>query len=161
MTVHIDAPTIRPLREGDIQALADVMGLPINLLGNRWDEKAAGFREALIAEVDGVPVGTVSFNENPQFEGLLHLFAFDVAAPFRNRGIGTQLVEAIAVAARDLGLTGVYLEVNVENRDAIRLYKRRGYRVEGEPFINRWIANDGTGRQMVELSLRMFKHFAN
>jgi ribosomal protein S18 acetylase RimI-like enzyme len=159
MTAEVAAPTIRPMCDGDAQLLAHVMGWPINLLENRWDDKVAGFREALVVEVGGAPVGTVSFNEHQEFAGLLHLFAFDVAEPFRNRGIGTQLVAAIESAARDKGLTGVYLEVNVENQDAIRLYERLGFRVGGEPFLNRWTRRDGTSREVVELSHRMFKFF--
>jgi ribosomal protein S18 acetylase RimI-like enzyme len=153
--------TIRPMRKGDVDRLAEAMDWPASLLQNRWDEKAAGFREALVAEVDGAAVGTVSFNEHQEFPDLLHLFAFDVAETYRNRSIGTQLVLAIEAAARDLGLSGVYLEVNVENGDAIRLYERLGYRVEGDAFMNRWIARDGTNREVAELSFRMFKRWAD
>jgi ribosomal protein S18 acetylase RimI-like enzyme len=147
------------MRDGDVRRLADAMGWHINLLQSRWEEKAAGFREALVAEVDGATVGTISFNENQKFAGLLHLFAFDVAEPFRNRGIGTQLVAVIESSARDLGLLGVYLEVNVENSGAIRLYERLGYHIEGKPFINRWIAQDSSAREVSELSHRMLKRF--
>jgi ribosomal protein S18 acetylase RimI-like enzyme len=147
------------MREDDVRELAESMGWHNNLLQNRWDEKTAGFRETLIAEVDGVPVGTVSFNEQLKFAGLLHLFAFDVAEPCRNRGIGTHLAGAIESAAKDLGLGGVYLEVNVENTDAIRFYERLGHKREGELFDNRWIAQDGSSRQVCERSQRMFKRF--
>ena len=149
------------MREADVQRLAGAMGYPVQWIQNRWDEKIVGFRETLTAELDGAPVGTVSFNESPEFQRLLHLFAFDVAESFRNRGIGTQLVAAIESAARDLGLAGVYLEVKVDNHDAVRLYERLGYRSEGEPFTNRWFGRntDGTTREVAELSHRMFKRF--
>jgi ribosomal protein S18 acetylase RimI-like enzyme len=147
------------MREADVEALSAALGWPVRSLQHRWNEKEAGLREALVAEVDGGPVGTVSFNEKPEFAGLLHLFAFDVAETSRNRGIGSQLVTAIESAAKDLALSGVYLEVNVENSGAIRLYERLGYRLEGEPFINRWIAQDGTAREVSELSRRMVKRF--
>jgi len=49
----------------------------------------------------------------------------------RGAGIGTRLVQACLDAARAQGLTRVELEVRADNEQALRLYRRLGFRQEG------------------------------
>jgi ribosomal protein S18 acetylase RimI-like enzyme len=46
---------------------------------------------------------------------------------YRDRGIGSRLLEAAHAAGRAHGATSCVLEVILENSDAIRLYQRHGY----------------------------------
>lgn len=50
-----------------------------------------------------------------------------VDAPFRGRGIGKALMDAMHERARSLGATQCLLEVRVSNVAAIGLYKKYGY----------------------------------
>lgn len=55
---------------------------------------------------------------------------------FRNRGIGTALMERVDALAREAGCSLSSVEVFEENRGAMRLYERLGYRViETRPVL--------------------------
>ena len=51
----------------------------------------------------------------------------------RGHGIGRALIEVIETVARDEGVSVLLLETGIHNHDAIRLYRRCGYRERG-PF---------------------------
>lgn len=150
------------MTEADVTPLAAVLGWPAYGIERRWSERKAGYREMFVAVVDGRPVGSVSINVKEDIPGLLHLFALDVADPHQNRGIGTRLIEAVEQTARERRYTGVYLEVNVQNAAARRLYTRLAYRAEGPPFANQWNRYDAEGNlaeEVIETVERMFKRF--
>ena len=50
---------------------------------------------------------------------------------FRRQGIGKQLIQRALAAAQDFGFRRVELTVRANNLNAIELYKRVGFRVEG------------------------------
>jgi tRNA threonylcarbamoyladenosine biosynthesis protein TsaB len=108
-------------------------------------------------------VATVSINERPEQPGLLHLFALDVAGPYRNAGIGTQLIEFVEAEARRRGLDGVYLEVALHNVDARRLYERLSYLQQGGQFVAQWNVSqdDGTVEERIEDMVRLVKRFGS
>ena len=53
-----------------------------------------------------------------------------VDLPFRGKGIGKALMEAMHARAKEMGATQCFLEVRVSNENAIALYKKFGY----EPY---------------------------
>ncbi len=57
--------------------------------------------------------------------GWIHHLAVDDA--YRNRGVGTALVNAVEERLRAMGCLKVNLLVRRENQAAIRLYRRLGY----------------------------------
>jgi predicted N-acetyltransferase YhbS len=66
---------------------------------------------SLVALVDGQPVGTVNLIDNDdEKRAHLHpwLAAMVVLEPWRGRGIGTRLVQALLVEAQRLGLERLY-----------------------------------------------------
>jgi ribosomal protein S18 acetylase RimI-like enzyme len=166
MTTTLGAPprsavvAIRPLREEEIPALAEAIREDATQaqIETRWREQELGFRTIVVAELEGRIVGTVSFHPPPEPPSSLHLFALEVGAEWRRRGIGRALVEYVVEEARRRGLRRVRLEVRVDN-PARRLYHRAGFRRVGEPFVNGWwrYAEDGTRERVEELSLRMVK----
>ena len=126
----------------------------------RFEESLDGYREILVAELDGYPVGTVSTSGHGfQRPGSLRLFALDVGEAFRGRGVGTALVNAVEAAAADRALTEVNLEVAIENEDPVRLYVRLGYKHLGKPVLDRWEQplDDGGSRLVEEPSWVMIK----
>lgn len=150
---------VREMRGEDIEALARALDWPWQRINRRWQELVARWREIFVADVGGEPVGTVSVNERPEQPDLLHLFALDVAAPLRNRGIGSQMIAHVEAEARRRGLAGVYLEVAVDNTDARRLYERLGYAQQGVQFVAQWnyTAEDGSAVEQVEDMVRLVK----
>ena len=153
---------VRRVQQDDIAALAPVLASELSMeqLRERWRQDQDGYRQMLVAEVEGQVVGTIStagtHNQRPNS---LRMFALEVGEAFRRRGIGTALIRAIEDQARQEGLGSVHLEVAIENRDAIRLYERLGLQRQGQPFLDQWWrrSDDGSGEEVGELSWWMVK----
>ncbi len=60
--------------------------------------------------------------------GVAELALF-VHQDFRGRGVGTALVEAAVAGARQHGFRRLWLTVSTENRPALRVYEKCGFRV--------------------------------
>ncbi len=79
---------------------------------------------SLLARVDGQPVGTVNLIDNDDAKRAhLHpwLAAMVVLEPWRGRGIGTRLVQALLIEARRHGLERLYF-----GTDGPGFYRRLG-----------------------------------
>lgn len=153
---------IRIATNRDLESLADALGPEAGAaqLSTRFKENRTGIRTMLVAVQDGRAVGTISIGGGRfQREGSLRLFALDVGPAFRRNGVGTALVKAIEAIAADRDLDEVNLEVAIENKDAIRLYGRLGYRICGDPVMDRWnrMRDDGSSETIEEPSFLMVK----
>lgn len=58
------------------------------------------------------------------------LYSFCVHPEFRGSGLGRQLLEALEGATRERDCTRLGLEVRADNRAALALYRRMGFRLE-------------------------------
>ena len=153
---------IRCMREGDVEGLVNALGPEVSpaQVRQRFEESQLGFRAMLVAELDGSAVGTVSLGGSRfQRPGSLRMFALDVGAGFRGRGIGAALIRAVEAVAVEQGLDEVNLEVSVENGDAIRLYERLGLLRLPERVTDRWeyVRDDGSTATVEEQSWIMVK----
>ncbi|MGI5916782.1 MAG: GNAT family N-acetyltransferase [Anaerolineae bacterium] len=79
----------------------------------------------LVAESDDGRVIGVIMGAWDGRRGWIHHLAVDDA--YRNRGVGTALVNAVEERLRAMGCLKVNLLVRRENQAAIRLYRRLGY----------------------------------
>ena len=132
---------VRPATEDDLGPLTSALGpeIPAAQVARRLEERQLGYREMLVAELDGQAVGTVSMGGHGfQRPGALRLFALDVGPDFRRGGVGTALVRAVEALGSSRDLEEVNLEVAIDNEDAIRLYERLAYRRHGQPVMDRW-----------------------
>jgi ribosomal protein S18 acetylase RimI-like enzyme len=109
-----------------------------------------------VAEAGGLPVGCVSVNEDDAVPGLLHLFALDVAPSFQRRGVGTALIRRIESEAEQRPFEGIWLDVEITNEDARRLYERLGFQREEGIVVNRYTSLT-SGESVEETCYRMFK----
>ena len=78
--------SVRPAVDGDLGPLAAALGpdVPAAQVTRRLEESRLGYRDMLVAELDGRVVGTVSMGGHGfQRPGSLRLFALDV--PWRCR----------------------------------------------------------------------------
>ncbi len=68
-----------------------------------------------------------------RFEGFEHVgvLGMGVTAIYRGRGIGKQLLASSVVAAAEIGITKIELEVFSSNKTAIKLYEEAGFVTEG------------------------------
>ncbi len=84
---------------------------------------------AVMAWRAGARVGAATFlTEGPVCE----LVSLDALTP--RQGIGTALLAAVEVAAREAGCRRVELTTTNDKLDALRFYQRRGYRIAAVSF---------------------------
>lgn len=98
-----------------------------------WDEEA--FEDLL--DGDGV-FGFVALGEDPLglvlcrvAAGECEVLTLAVARWTRKKGVGLALMKVAVEAARAAGATAIYLEVDIQNGPAARLYQRLGFRRVG------------------------------
>lgn len=54
-----------------------------------------------------------------------------VSSEYRRQGIGSQLLDQMLTQAKERGIQDYILEVRVSNRNAIALYEKHGFQIEG------------------------------
>jgi len=108
---------------------------------------AFSYQNCLMAEMDGAIAGmahTFAMEEDPDGEpetdpilqpyseleayGSLYLSGIAVFDTYRNRGVGSKLLQAVEAEARAASLPSVSLVCFERNEAAMRLYDRLGYR---------------------------------
>lgn len=97
--------------------------------------------EIYIAKVDKEIVGYIIFNikekENPsmRYRKQLNIDAICVDERYRGKGIGTKILESIKEIAKTKGCTDLYLTVNQENENAIKVYEKFGFKVKNIAYM--------------------------
>ena len=91
-----------------------------------------------------------------------YVFAFRVKPNWRGRGIGTKLMHFVEDDLRQRGFSIVTLNVAKDNPDALRLYKRLGYKIIGSRS-GIWSYKDDQGnlQHVHEPAWRMEKEIGN
>ncbi len=140
---------IRIATEHDLEALTATLEpeLSASHIAQRFEESRAGIRTMLVAMRDGSAIATISIGGGRfQREGSLRLFALNVGAAFRRKGVGTALVKTVEAIAAEAGLGEVNLEVTTDNQKALSLYHKLGYRICGDTVMGHWqnMRDDGT-----------------
>ncbi|MDN8091037.1 GNAT family N-acetyltransferase [Burkholderia multivorans] len=103
----------------------------------KWQQRLERIRErgvSRVAEVDGAVVGHLALHTepNPRRRHAAGL-GMMLDASRHGRGIGSRLLAAaIDLAENWLDVTRIELTVFVDNRAAIALYEKHGFRIEGE-----------------------------
>jgi ribosomal protein S18 acetylase RimI-like enzyme len=87
-----------------------------------------------------------------------YLYAFRIRPEYRNLGLGSIFLTIVEEDIQNRGFTYLTLNVAKKNEDALRLYRRKGYKVVAhEP--GRWSYTDHQGvmRHVIEPAWRMEK----
>ncbi|MFD3523692.1 GNAT family N-acetyltransferase [Streptomyces sp. NPDC058653] len=107
-----------------------------------WAERflAAPGHVLLMAYVEGVAVGFVSGVEmlHPDKGVEMCLYELSVDEPYRRRGIGRALTEALADIARGRGCYDMWVGVDTDNEPALATYRAAGARDEGRFAMLTW-----------------------
>ena len=87
---------------------------------------------ALLARAAAEPVGLVTGLRgiHPARRGVVEM-GIGVLKPWRGRGVGAALLQAVEAWARDSGCHRMQFPVVASNAPAVALYRKLGYRVEG------------------------------
>ena len=98
-------------------------------------------KEIIIAKLENKIVGYVTFSikekENPsmRYRKQLNIEAICVDENCRGKGIGTLLLEYIKKIGKEQGCTDMYLTVNQENENAIKVYEKFGFKVKNIAYM--------------------------
>ena len=93
-------------------------------------------KEIFVAKVQNDIVGYIIFNikeknnPNMRYRKQLHIEAICVDEKNRGRGIGTELLKFVRIIAKKNNCTDMYLTVNEENINAIKIYEKFGFKVK-------------------------------
>ena len=93
-------------------------------------------KEELENENSSYIIGKIN-NEIIGFAGLKKIFDqadimnIVIKKTYRNQGIGTLLLENLILLAKDLNISTIFLEVNEQNKPAIHLYEKLGFKKLG------------------------------
>jgi ribosomal-protein-alanine acetyltransferase len=77
-----------------------------------------------VAEFDGQVIGYVSLRFVGR-QGDVNTIA--IAKDFQRKGFGNQLLAWLLIAAKDLGVRELFLDVRADNLAAIEMYKKAGF----------------------------------
>ncbi|MBT2528126.1 GNAT family N-acetyltransferase [Streptomyces sp. ISL-99] len=107
-----------------------------------WAERflAAPGHLMLIAYVEGEPVGMVSGIEmsHPDKGTEMCLYELSVDEPYRRRGIGRALTQALAEAAKERGCYGMWVGVERDNDAALATYRSARAKDDGDFAMLTW-----------------------
>lgn len=98
-------------------------------------------KQIFIAKLENKIVGYVTFSikekENPsmRYRKQLNIEAICVDENCRGNGIGTLLLEYIRKIGKEQGCTDMYLTVNQENENAIKVYEKFGFEVKNIAYM--------------------------
>ncbi len=93
-------------------------------------------KEIFVAKIQDEIVGYITFNikekNNPsmRYRKQLQIEAICVDEENRGKGIGTKLLEYARKFAKEDNCTDLYLTVNKENENAIKVYEKFGFKVK-------------------------------
>ena len=163
--------SIRKMQESDIKDLSRgfiSQGWPgrEEILAKYFLEQESGEREVLVAEIDGAVAGYVtilpSAKHGPFAEVYPELSDFNVFEPFRNQGVGSQLLEE---AEKRVELVSIKVSLGVGLHSgygpAQRLYIKRGYIPDGSGvwYRNQPLEMNATIQNNDDLVLYLSKKF--
>ena len=133
---------IRTMEQGDAQPITDgeiaqSWDADVSKYEMRLKDQAEGRAIALVAEVDGMPVGYINIYPDAKYgafggRGLPEIVDFGVLERYRRRGIGGRLMDVAERIAGGYADT-VYLGVGLHSGygSAQRMYVKRGYVPDG------------------------------
>lgn len=93
-------------------------------------------KEIFVAKIEDEIVGYITFNvkekDNPsmRYRKQLQIEAICVDEKNRGKGIGTELLKYVKNYGKENGCTDIYLTVNEENENAIKVYEKFGFKVK-------------------------------
>lgn len=106
-----------------------------------WRENKSGERTTFLALWDGKFIGWGHLISKPQYHyflenGIPEIQNFDVIPPYRRRGVGSQLIEAIEqFAFNRYDVIGIGFGLYADYGSAQRLYIKHGYIPDGRGVI--------------------------
>ncbi|MGB9728714.1 MAG: ribosomal protein S18-alanine N-acetyltransferase [Thermoprotei archaeon] len=104
----------------------------------------------IVAEKDNKIIGYLSALIEGYFNKTCHLLSIAVLPEYRNRGIGSLLLKHLIDLVKIKGIGSIILEVKKDNRPAISVYEKFGFKIVG--YKHRYY-RDGSDALVMKLKL--------
>lgn len=147
MDVIIEIPKLEDLEQVNLLA-KQAQDLHVNLnpdlylnvdevISKEFFEEKLKFKQIFIAKLQGKIVGYIAFNISEKinhlmrYRKLLSIEAICVDEKNRGKGIGTLLLQCAKNIGKENKCTDIQLAVNQNNRNAIQVYEKFGFKVKG------------------------------
>lgn len=126
--------TIEPLDPGDYQKCSAVWNMKSQPLAGKWlEEIKAGNRQVFIYKINGefIGEGALVFDTgDPDYtieKRRVYVSRMIVKKEYRNRGIGSEILEFLIKKAKEAGFTEMTIGVDNDNANALHLYRKYGF----------------------------------
>jgi ribosomal protein S18 acetylase RimI-like enzyme len=151
--------SVRPCTLTDLEKLAEASHVHGQVHESHFLEQERGSSTFLVAWKSGTPVGSEVIRWNgfsdaalqPAFDRNAELCHLQVREESRGEGVGSELISAAEVMARDRGYAFLGIGVSDDNPRALSLYRRRGFCRTGVVAISEYDWVDSAGRRLHEV----------
>jgi UDP-4-amino-4,6-dideoxy-N-acetyl-beta-L-altrosamine N-acetyltransferase len=108
-----------------------------------------------IIEVDGKAIGTIGFHEIDSRNSNAKFGRFYIDPDQRNNGYGLEALKLVLdYGFKHLNVNRIYLDTIASNKEAISLYEKLGFKVEGN--LRKHIYKDGVYHDLMIMGLNRF-----
>ena len=100
-------------------------------------ELKEGHKSGFYAKISSKIIGSIIFQKHKQQPSVLEIKNLRVAGEYKNKGVGTQLLDLTEELAKKKNFKGVQIDTHSENIDMINFLLKRGFKIEKqEPLYN-------------------------
>jgi ribosomal protein S18 acetylase RimI-like enzyme len=158
---------VRPCSANDLALVSTRWPVPGGVHEAHYAAQLSGTATYLIAWANAEPLGSGMIqwagcggaNARQAFPDAVEINHLQVRPEWRERGVGTAIIEDAETRAAGRGHALVALGVGLENDRAARLYRRLGYTATGilDTFTYSWIDDNGASHPESETSELLVK----
>lgn len=128
------AHTIELLSPEDYHKCSNIWNMKFQPLADKWlDEIKSGNRLVFICKINGefIGEGALVFDAGDSDYTIpdrrVYVSRMIVKKEYRNRGIGSEILEFLTEKAKDMGFSEMTIGVDKDNANALHMYKKHGF----------------------------------
>lgn len=125
---------IEPLSPEDYHKCSNIWNMKSQPLADKWlDEIKSGNRLVFIYKINGefIGEGALVFDTGDSDytipERRVYVSRMIVKKEYRNRGIGSEILEFLIAKAKDMGYSEMTIGVDKDNANALHMYRKHGF----------------------------------
>ena len=132
--MKISNKIIEPLKLEDYHKCSNIWNMKAQPLADKWlDEIRSGNRRVFIYKIDGefIGEGALVFETGDSDYTIpnrrIYVSRMIVKKEFRNRGIGSKILEFLIAKAKEEGFSEMTIGVDKDNVNALHIYHKHGF----------------------------------
>ena len=133
-SIHNNQIVIEPLDPADYHKCSNIWNMKSQPLADKWfEEIKSGNRLVFVYKINGefIGEGALVLDEgDPDYTipgKRIYVSRMIVKKEYRNRGIGSEILEFLIKKAKDMGYSEMTIGVDKDNVNALHLYKKYGF----------------------------------